>query len=226
MKKKIKFNIYRYISKSNLITIFSILVVFVLLFFNFFALKGYLNEKAFIENAQKELEIYKQRKEIIELANKLSKQQIDDYINLLTMLIPNEEDFFSIIYALEKISQNTNFIITNYTIDLGKRKPGKLTILVDGQGDAESFINFLKNYQFSGGRLATSEKIDFSNKPTIGTRVSLNFYSKDTAENQATTKLTEKEIAFLDKIKEKFSFALKKESEAVTENYPRKTNPF
>ena len=47
-------------------------------------------------------------------------EKLDEDIKFLNTLIPNTEDYFSIIYALENLSQKSNFIIlNNFIIALG-----------------------------------------------------------------------------------------------------------
>ena len=58
------------------------------------------------------------RSDTLQFNKTLTEDQIVVYNKILTTLIPETEDYFSIIYALETISQNTGFSIVSYTINL------------------------------------------------------------------------------------------------------------
>ena len=75
-----------------------------------------------------------------------SSEKLDEDLDFLNKLIPNIEDYFSIVYALEKLSQKSNFIITSYTVSVGSSTAEKLKLNVSGTGDSQTFIDFLKNY--------------------------------------------------------------------------------
>ncbi|MGB9883483.1 MAG: hypothetical protein ACPLRN_03160, partial [Microgenomates group bacterium] len=90
------------------------------------------------------------------------EQILDEDMKVLNALIPNSEDYFSIIFALENLSQKTGFIITGYTVNISQSTPNKLRLVVNGVGDTDAFLKFLQNYQFGGGRLITSDKITLS----------------------------------------------------------------
>ena len=144
-------------------------------------------------------------------------------------LIPNIEDYFSIIYALEKLSLNSNFIINSYTVSIGKSTSQKLKLSVTGMGDSESFINFLKNYNFAGGRLITSDKIQLDPNFVGSIKIDLTFYTKKVTANQnLESNPDEKVFNELETLKNKVNFAFDVDtaSSAPDFNYPRKSNPF
>src|SRR3989338_466149 len=57
-----------------------------------------------------------------------SSDKLDEDLNFLNALIPNIEDYFSIIYSLEKLSQKSNFIITEYTVNVANSTAEKLKL--------------------------------------------------------------------------------------------------
>ncbi len=158
-----------------------------------------------------------------------SSDKLDEDVRLLNGLIPNIEDYFSIIYALEKLSQKSNFIVTSYSVTVGKSTSEKLKLNVTGTGDSQSFINFLKDYNFGGGRLITSDKIQLDPNFFGAIKIDLTFYTKKVEASQ-NLELTPdgkifKELEAL-KSKVNFSFDENPASGTLDFNYPKKANPF
>jgi len=155
--------------------------------------------------------------------------KLDDDVKFLNTLIPNTEDYFSIIYALEKLSQKTNFIITNYTVNVGTSTSEQLRITVTGVGNSQSFIDFLKDYNFSGGRLITSDKIQLDPNFAGSLIINLTFYSKKTEVSDKLETFPNaniyKELETL-KSKVNFSFESNEATGEANLDYPKKTNPF
>lgn len=177
------------------------------------------------------------KNELTQLQNKVtlmhsiipSTNKLDEDLDFLEKLIPNIEDYFSVIYSLEKLSEKTNFIITSYNVVLSMSTPEKLRLTVSGVGDSLTFINFLKSYNYGGGRLITSDKILFDSDFTGTMKIDLAFYSKNVDTNQELQSTPdEKMFRELETLKSKvnFSFDSNVESQAAGFNYPRKSNPF
>lgn len=159
----------------------------------------------------------------------LTQDQIKEYNKLLASLIPETEDFFSIIYALEGISNKSGFKITNYTIEVGESSKEKLTLSVQGIGDPDDFLKFLQEYQYIGGRLATSDKIVYRGTSANNTVIVLNFYSKRFSFNETVRvpQLTKKEIERLNEIKNKVQFQFSGAGfQSIDTEYQTKKNPF
>lgn len=159
-----------------------------------------------------------------------SETDLDSNVKLLNELVPNMEDYFSVIYALEKLSQKTSFIITSYTIDLKSSTPEKLKLSITGTGDRNAFLKFLSEYNFGGGRLITSDKIELTPQISGQIKVDVTFYNKKitSSNNPLTYQISPQLLQELSKLKEKVSFDLKSSTEEgqVNPNYPRKANPF
>lgn len=225
-KKQINWHLFRNIPSDIFSTGMFVVVLLVIFFLLVFSGRSYFEQREKTATLQQEISVLKNRSDVIESSKKLAADQIDEYISIMSTLIPNSEDFFSLIYTLEKLSRDTGFIITNYTVNLSKKTTEKLSLTVEGQGDANNFIDFLKNYQFSGGRLITIEKIEFSTNLNTGTKVALNFYNKKTESLETIPpKLTIEDVTLLSEIRGKISYNFMPEV-GVVENYPRKTNPF
>lgn len=188
-------------------------------------------------NAQKK-EVDLMSGEVLMLSNRfntlkynktLTEDQIKEYNKLLASLIPETEDFFSIIYALEEISSVSHFIITDYAIDINKTSREKLTLTAEGRGNSEEFLNFLQQYQFAGGRLVTSDQIQYGGMNSGSTRITLNFYSKRFAFNETVQvpQLSKEEIQKLEEIKKKITFQFSSSDyQTVTTDYAIKKDPF
>lgn len=155
-----------------------------------------------------------------------STDKLDEDIKLLNRLIPNVEDYFSVIYALDKLSEKTGFLIINYSVNVKKSTSDKLRLTVNGIGNSEEFLRFLEEYQFSGGRLITSDKIELNPEMSGVIKLNLTFYNK--AVKPGNEEITMKDSKIFDKlesIKEKVSFHFNKE-ERIDLDYPKKNNLF
>ncbi|MFH0773330.1 MAG: hypothetical protein V1922_03395 [bacterium] len=204
--------------------------VFVLLFFVVFIFYMRFNEQQKeVELLNGEVKMLKNRFDTLKYNKSLTEDQIKEYNKLLASLVPETEDFFSIIYALEEISLVSHFNITDYTIEVGKSNRERLTITATGKGNPESFLTFLKEYQFAGGRLVTSDKIQYGGATSANTRVTLNFYSKPFTFNESVQvpQLSKEEIAKLEVIKQKVKFQFSSTGyQSVSTDYSTKQNPF
>lgn len=188
-------------------------------------------------NSNYEEKIAKLKIELNQLKNKValmntsipSSLKLDEDLDFLNKLIPNVEDYFSIVYALEKLSQKSNFIITSYTVSVGSSTAEKLKLNVSGTGDSQTFIDFLKSYNFGGGRLITSDKIQLDPNFFGTIKIDLTFYTKNVSSNQdLEIEPDEKVFKELESLKSKVNFVF--ETNVATSepdyNYPRKQNPF
>ena len=191
----------------------------------------------FTENSNYDKRITTLKTELNQLQNKAtlmnttipSSDKLDEDLKLLNTLIPNIEDYFSIIYALEKLSQKSNFIVTSYNVNVENSTSEKLKLEVTGTGDNQSFINFLKDYNFGGGRLITSDKIKLDPNFFGSIKIDLTFYSKNvlTGKNLELA-VDEKIFKELETLKSKvnFSFDNNIASDSSNLDYPKKSNPF
>lgn len=160
------------------------------------------------------------------------KAVIEEDIKLLNMLIPNFEDYFSIIYALEKLSSETGFTIVDYTVNITNSNKNKLQLTVSGVGDSQSFLKFLDKYNFSGGRLITSDKIQFDINQNNVIKLNLTFYNKNINENNNiepnnTNLNVDKLLEKIEPIKNKITFDFNNNAnENKNDQFLKKSNPF
>ncbi|MCX6732860.1 MAG: hypothetical protein NTV98_04955 [Candidatus Roizmanbacteria bacterium] len=207
------------------IFVFFLLIIVVLVFY------GQFNEqKKEVDLMTGEVQMLKNRFDTLKYNKSLTEDQIKDYNKLLASLVPETEDFFSIVYALEQISLASKFIISDYVIEIGKlSNRERITLNVTGKGDTEAFLRFLQEYQFAGGRLATSDKIQYGGTTTGGTKIALTFYNKRFTFNESVQvpQLSKEEIAKLEVIKQKVKFQFSSSGyQSISTEYPEKGNPF
>ena len=147
----------------------------------------------------------------------------------MNKLIPDNEDFFSVISAIERLSKETNFVINQYTINLSESTPEKLSLAVTGDGNSETFLKLLENYNFVGGRLITLNTFDFNNK---GVQYSLNFnfYHKGVPSQLSNlASIPAKDIQFMREVQSKVEFLLTSTGQAEESkpaDYPTTTKLF
>ena len=225
MKNKIKPFIQRLI-KENIFYIVGNIFIFILIIIT---IRIGLTERS---SYNKKIAVLKT--ELSQLQNKVtlmnttipSSDKLDEDLNFLNTLIPNIEDYFSIIYALEKLSQKSNFVITGYTVNVEKSTAEKLKLSITGIGDSQSFINFLKDYNFGGGRLITSDKIQLDPNFFGSIKIDLTFYAKSVLTGKNLALPDDKVFEELEALKNKVNFSFDSNAEIPDFNYPRKGNPF
>ena len=165
------------------------------------------------------------------LRKKIMNEGYDlDKINpILAQLLPQTEDYFSIVIALERISQKSQFIINSYSLRLSTGTKERLSFQIKGQGDQNKFLEFLKEYNFGGGRLVTIDKINFSRQGSSNdSLIDLNFYNSSLSKSQAAPKhvtFTTQDQEFVKKILQKVTIEVKR-NETQDVEYETKVNPF
>lgn len=214
--------------RENLLYLF--FLIFVVLLFVLiipFQVKRYFDYAQKIKSVGKEIKQLEAKEAIISTVN---PDEVDELIAALDRLLPKTEDYFSIIYALENISYQTGFRISSYSVKFDNKKSTKTQLKIEGEGDLDSFINFLKSYQFKSGRLITINNIKFSSE-NLTNSLTLNFYTKEVKNLKEPTRLViDKEG--IDKIKQiakklkstKLDFL--ESSSDLDLDYPTKDNPF
>ena len=109
----------------------------------------------------------------------LVSQNIDEYNKILEKVIPDNESYFLVITSLEQLAARTGVRVVSYSIDLTSTTEEKLTLEVEIEGDLASIENFMKEYQFAGGRLITNERLSLNLKDLQNITFSLNFFHKE-----------------------------------------------
>ena len=183
---------------------------------------------------ESDIDTLKTKKVLLDTLSNQSSNTLTQNLLILNTLIPDSEDYFSIIDTLEKLSGLTNFHIISYTINISaiNASSEKLPIEIVGLGDTQAFISFLNKYNFGGNRLITLDKVEF--KPSTGEstyRLNMNFYhSKSTQSQKITTTLDyQKSFEKLEKFKKQINIQIPQgisQSNQLDTSYPTKSNPF
>lgn len=219
--RKIRFFVRDY--WPSLVTLVALGMIILVLMISYKSLK---DSKGDLDILREEVNLLKNRSDTLKYNKSITEDQITVYNQILSSLIPEYEDYFSIIYALETISQKTGFSIVAYTINLSNSTQEKLSINIEGKGDIEAFKQFLNSYEFMGGRLVTSEKIEFSGANFANTKVGLNFYSKKFSFNETVVpQLTQKDIDKLEAVKNKIQVSFTPDK-SNSSDYTTSNNPF
>ncbi|NTU46949.1 hypothetical protein HGA88_04970 [Candidatus Roizmanbacteria bacterium] len=216
---------YYYAMRESFSTVIIVVITVILALITLFFAQGYFARKDEVEKLASEVTTLQTNKQTVESNKKIAENDIDEYNAILTQLIPESEDFFSIILALEKVSEQTGFRIAGYGVNPSLTSQERVTISVNGDGDADTFIRFLKTYQFGGGRLMTNESYNYSPNSQGKINMSLHFYSKKTSPSSSLARISSSDWELLNKVKSKTQILMKSDSTAVTD-YATKTNPF
>lgn len=225
MIKTYKIRKYAGITRENLSTLTALIVLVILSFIVFNSIKRYIDLNDQYSVLNKEVSDLDQSAKTINASKVVSSADIDSLNGVLLKLIPESEDGFSVIYAIENISKNTGFIIDSYNININGSKNGKMVLSVEGYGDIESFNNFLMNYNFEGGRLVTTDKIalpDSSGK----VKLNLTFYSAKSLVNDTASdrSISTKDLREVRLIKDKIVFTFSPTNNST--DYTAKEDPF
>jgi len=230
MKNK-TFIYYSILIKENIVYILTNIVLIIVIGFiliSFF--EKSLENKNKIDQLENEINLLTLKKNNLRLFAQNSFN-IEKAIKILNYLVPNEEDYFSILYALENLSKKTGFQITSYAVNLSEKNPNRLRLTISGVGNIDTFFNFLKEYNFGGKRLITSDNLSLSSEQKSGYKIDLIFYNKQVADQKNLSTSDINDLNFFKKINDllaKTDFILKESSEEaiLNTNYPRKENPF
>jgi len=230
MKKKLINPYIKSLIKENLMFIITLIIlIFLIIFIHVYNLQKNSENNIKISELEKEVQKYENKSRILNSPFAQSnKEDLESYVQILNMLIPNTEDFFSIIYSLEKLSNKTGFNISSYSVNLKTSTKNKISISILGTGNQDYFTNFLKSYNFSGGRFITIDNIELTPEFSGLISLDLSFYSKSSSDmKNAPLVLNQKAFDELSKIKNKINFQLMEKQEAeIDTNYPKKSNPF
>lgn len=225
---RIKPYFYRII-KENIIffssaVLFLVIIILALIYF----VNKHFATQTEIEVLKNDIVSLRLKNDFINYKEKLETKglNIDELNKIMGTLVPDEEDYFSIISALESLSQKTNFIITTYVVNLGISTPDRLALTIEGIGDQSSFLEFLKEYNFSGYRLITVDKIDYSKAETYQITLQLNFYNGKAQQvvPAGPIILSEEDNKVISTLKEKVKFEVSLPTESS--DYNVKPNPF
>lgn len=192
--------LFRYTIVYHVIAIYAVIFVF-----GSAALYGsyvLYNSWNTLSNLSVEVDNYKSSVEFISKNRDLVSQNVDEYNKTLEALIPDEESYFSVVTALEKLASETGIIIKSYTIDLESTNVSKLSLRVEVTATPESLEKILNDYAYAGGRLITIEKVELSNLGEARNVFLFNFYHQQYTVGTPVTqeKLTKKDIELIEDI--------------------------
>ena len=220
--------------KVNLNLIFAfltnlILIIFLIVFFN--RQFNFLNQQK--DTIANEIKKLNEKKDLILFSENLKTKNLDiDKLNkIFFLLLPNSQDYFSIILALESISKKTNFVVTSYSLNPKESSSNRLSISITGFGDRNAFLNFVEDYNFISNRLITIDKLEFSESNlNPDKKISLNFYIDNKNKKEGFFyKLDKKDLELINKILSKINLEEDIESnnqDSISLEYEKKTNPF
>ncbi len=219
MKKKTIIDRYTLsLIKENLVYLLLLLInVVLLIIVNNLFRENILKKQEEIEKAKSEIKIYSNLKNQIDNLN-LSTQKLDEYYQLVSIILPQEQNIFSIIAAVERLSTETNFNIINYEISPPAEESSQFTLRVIGQGQSSRFLQFLRKYNFGSGRLITARKINYQEDAEIQA-VDLTFYSQPFEPRQDPLKITlpsQQDLEYIENIASKIKFVF---DETTEEDY-------
>ncbi len=123
-----------------------------------------------------DVERYKSSVEFISKNRSLVAKDVDLYNSTLEELIPDEESYFAVVTALERLAVKTGVTIKSYTIDLESTNVSKLSLRVEIVATQEALEKLLADYKYAGGRLITIEKADLSSTGESVNVFLFNFY--------------------------------------------------
>lgn len=182
-----------------IIVVADLLLLGGLIYFGFHLRTTYQNMIA----AEDEVQQMKSTITLIRNNQSIFDGRITEYNELLEQLIPDQESYFSVISTLEQLSAKTGVFIESYSVNLGSTTEEKLTLSVTLTGTSESILNFIQEYNYLGGRLLTTESLDFNPEKLDQMTVSLNFYHnefKDTVSSDS--RVTRQDLEKLDAVRE------------------------
>lgn len=216
-----------YLLKENApYILMTLTILFSLFFVPRYMIGKYFQNKTEIGKLEEKINQEKVKQNILLASQNEEIQNIDEDVRILKSLIPDSENHFTIIYALEELSKQTNFIITAYSLNLTNSNTDKTSVTVTGIGDQEAFLRFLENYNLAGGRLITAEKIEFNQNQPGGSNIVLNFYSKKVSSAEDLNVNYEEVLRKMAQIRSKVNIAFQSPEDEISEAYPVETNPF
>ncbi len=210
--------------------LYFLLIVLLTIFSIGFALIApgiYANNNSKSASLERDIKDLKLKQQILNSSIGANGQDVEDDVKVVNKLIPEAEDYFLIIAALEELSIKTNFIITSYEVNLSRSQNSKLSLTVTGTGDEQSFINFLQQYNFQGERLITIENISLGKQTTGSFNLILNFYSQKASDISNSGLNYQQALQKVNEIRSKVSFNLQSDNQAdLNQDYEKKSNPF
>lgn len=215
------------IKQNFLYIICFIIFLFLGLYLLIFQISTFNDKKTQIETLKKEVQKLKNSKTIIA---SFKRSEINSLFSTLNLLIPDKEDYFSIVATIENLSKITDYKINTYNVAFNSNSKEKITIQIDGEGSLSEFLLFLQKYQYDGGRLITIDRINFTND-RFKSNLTLNFYTKaiSVSDKNELKKISNENIVLYKKIAKANEVLIKQlntTDEELPDNNVSKSNPF
>ncbi len=198
-----KNNIVRYKTINVIIVGIGMVFLFLFAYFAFQVITTYqLIEETRAQQTKLQGEI-----SYFNLASKLTADDVEGYNTLLLRLIPEVEDYFSIIASLERLSLYTGLDVSRYSIDLPEQGKDKYTLSIVGTVPQSILPLFLQNYQYGTGRLVTIESMTLSDAKENNINLVLSFYSQAVTPSNILKvgSLSQEDVAMMQKIQAKMT---------------------
>ena len=191
---------FRYKLTYNVIGIYLVVIIFLsVTLYGGTVLYSAWNELSYLNT---EVENSKSTVEFIGVNRDVVAEGLDSYNETLGDLIPDEESYFSVVSALERVAEKSGVTINAYTIDLESTNISTLSLRVEVSGSEEALEKLLSLYTYGGGRLITIEKVDISRTGELVNVFLFNFYHQPFTVGSAanTVQLTQKDVDLLKEI--------------------------
>lgn len=183
-----------------------------------------------LDKAKAETNLLQVKQRVLQAVTDEHGSDIDSDLALITRLIPDSEDYFTMIYSLEKLTASSGFIINSYVVNLTKSTGNKLSLTVTGLGDSQSLLELLKVYNFAGGRLITTDKIGIDPNSQNAITLDLNFYNEKVKLDANARQDFQASINELNILRSKVKYSLVDENEIIKSSeivsYPTKSSLF
>lgn len=158
-----------------------------------------------LEFKKSDLESTKQTANLIKNNKALLDENIDIYNEILNELIPDEESYFKVIAAFEKLGAKTGVNIESYSINLDDTTEEKLSLELTVSGTRENIEQMFRDYNFVSGRLITNEEMLVSFEDGASTSFTVNLIHRPfvSSDSQTTETITQDDVDFLEEIRSK-----------------------
>lgn len=191
---------FRYKLTYNVIGIYVVVIIFLsVALYGSTVVYAAWNDLAYLNT---EVENSKTTVEFIGVNRDVVADGLDSYNETLGDLIPDEESYFSVVSALERLAEKSGVTINAYTIDLESTNISTLSLRVEVTGSEEALEKLLSLYKYGGGRLITIEKVDISRTGELVNVFLFNFYHQPFTVGSAgsTEQLTQKDVDLIKEI--------------------------
>lgn len=198
LKVDFKNNVSRYYAIVTIIWILAII------FFTSAGILSFLAYNTYIEKTDRQLTLNSKQGEAsyLQTAEEIASEEVDAYNQLLARLVPETEDYFSVIASLERLSLRTGLEISRYALDLPEDGAERFTLSVVGTVPLEDLPRFLDTYKYGTGRLVTIDNIQVTNSAENNVRFNMSFYSKQVDEKTLSrvATLSDEDISLIQEI--------------------------